>query len=79
MRNMTKVGRVNPFIQFRQLTGATQSEIADTLGVSIASISKYESGDRRPKYHVCLGLERLFRKKDIEIKELDIVRYFKHV
>lgn len=44
----------------RKRLGLNQSELADKIGISQKSISKYERGDRRPTYETLTAMSKLF-------------------
>lgn len=45
----------------REAQNMTQSELADRVGVTGATISTYEVGTRMPSYEVLISLARIFR------------------
>lgn len=51
----------------RRSKGMTQSEFAEKLGVSVFSITKYELGQRNPKYD---KLQKISLVLDIPMEEL---------
>lgn len=44
----------------RKAFGFSQEQLANKLGVSQKSISKYECGERRPSYEVLLAMSSIF-------------------
>ncbi|MEZ3462490.1 MAG: helix-turn-helix domain-containing protein, partial [Lachnospiraceae bacterium] len=44
----------------RKSLGFSQEQLANKLGVSQKSISKYECGERRPSYEVLLAMSSIF-------------------
>jgi transcriptional regulator with XRE-family HTH domain len=47
----------------REARGLSQQELAALLRVSHATISRWESGERNPKYPTRVLLERILRRK----------------
>lgn len=58
---------MNKLKRARLLKGLTQKELADLLGVSIVSVSKWESGKGRPKAR---RLNEVASTLNISIQEL---------
>ena len=48
------------FKQERELKNLSQNELADILGVSQQSISKYENGSREAGYDILIRMSKLF-------------------
>ncbi|MGW8177481.1 MAG: helix-turn-helix transcriptional regulator [bacterium] len=46
--------------QCRLFSGLTQARVAEEIGYSVASISKWESGKIIPSDQICFALRRLF-------------------
>lgn len=57
MDNTFKSSRI---VEKRKALGLSQEQLANKLGVSQKSISKYECGERRPSYEVLLAMSSLF-------------------
>lgn len=47
----------------------TQSEFAKELGVSIASVARWETGENEPTMKVRRKLQALFKKYNLEVEE----------
>lgn len=47
----------------------TQSEFAKELGVSIASVARWETGENEPTMKVKRKLQALFEKYNLEVEE----------
>ncbi len=47
----------------------TQSEFAKELGVSIASVARWETGENEPTMKVKRKLQALFKKYNLEVEE----------
>ena len=45
--------------EYRDRNGLTQRALADSLGVNIRSVQRWEAGDREPDAFLRLALERL--------------------
>ena len=60
-REAAKTGRAE---QIRTAAGLSQAEVASALGVSAACISRWESGDRRPRGPAAIAYGRLLQDLD---------------
>lgn len=50
----------------------TQREFADLLGLNKASISLYETGDRKPSFHTIRQIVERLKEKDINLDYSDL-------
>jgi transcriptional regulator with XRE-family HTH domain len=46
--------------KLRKLNGLTQKQLANLIGVTQGTISKYESGEKEPRKEIRIKLARLF-------------------
>lgn len=75
---MSTYKNIGKFIKSkREDLGITQEELSNRIGVSSATISLYESGDRKPEIDVLRKLSEvlecsLVAMLDIEVKDVDL-------
>lgn len=58
-------------LELRGKLNISQHELADLLGVSYPSVSRWENGHFEPTKLVQLRLDKLLQENNIQVKDLD--------
>lgn len=57
--------------ELREKMLISQAELAEMLGVSFATVNRWENGRFEPSYKAKRELNKLFKKHKISLKEVD--------
>lgn len=60
----------NPIRRARQACGMTQQELGDRVGVSKATVSKWETGDGEPQPAEAVALTQIFRRQRLTLQAI---------
>lgn len=58
-------------LELRAKLNVSQQKLAELLGVSFPSISRWENGHNEPTVLAKVRLEKLFKENNIELKEVN--------